>query len=255
VYKKLQLYPKLGDRYMPQNPTTAGACQQIQPATTYAQAVKQQTNTQHNLSPHTQPTSTPTPQKITTHPPHDLSELQSMMNIMDQMCTLINLISMLVSKPTAKPLRISVWNANGLCKHTQEIIQFLQIFDIDILLISETHFTSRSYIKVPSNIVYKTQHPDETAHGGAAIIIRQKVKHIREEYKQVLIQATSIVLQDDTGELNIAAVYSPPKHVSKEVDYTRVFHTLGQIPSGRRLQCKTCDVGRKNHNNQRKGAL
>jgi len=129
----------------------------------------------------------------------------------------------------AKPLRISVWNASGLCKHTQEIIQFLQIFDIDILLISETHFTSRSYIKVPNHIVYNTQHPDETAHGGTAITIRQNVKHhIREEYKQEHIQATSIALQDDSGELNIAAVYSPPKYVIKEVDYTRFFHTLGQ---------------------------
>lgn len=89
------------------------------------------------------------------------------------------------NKPMAKPLRISVWNANGLCKHTQEIIQFLQIFDIDILLISETHFTSRSCIKVPNYIVYNTLHPDEMAHGGTAIIIRQNVKHhIREEYKQ-----------------------------------------------------------------------
>ena len=99
VYKKLQLYPKLGDRYVPQNPTTAGACKPIPPATTYAQAVKQQPNTQHNPSPHTHSTSTPTPQTITTRPPYELSELQSMMkNIMDQMSTLISLILMLVSK-------------------------------------------------------------------------------------------------------------------------------------------------------------
>ena len=104
VHKKLQqqLYPKLRDRYMPQNPTTAGACKPIPPATTYAQAVKQQPNTQHNPSPHTHPTSTPTPQTITTRPPYELSELQSMMkkNVMDQISTLINLISMLVSKQT-----------------------------------------------------------------------------------------------------------------------------------------------------------
>ena len=50
----------------------------------------------------------------------------------------------------AKPLRISVWNANGLCKHAQEIPPFIQIFDIDILLVSETRFTYRSYMKVPN---------------------------------------------------------------------------------------------------------
>jgi len=128
----------------------------------------------------------------------------------------------------AKRLRISVWNAKGLCKHAQEISHFLQIFDIDILLISETHFTARSYVKVPNYIIYNTPHPDETAHGGTTIIIRQNIKHhIREEYKQEHIQATRIALRDDVGELNIAAVYSPPKHVIKEVDYTRFFHTRG----------------------------
>ena len=129
----------------------------------------------------------------------------------------------------AKPLRISVWNANGLCNHIQEIIPFIQRSNLDILLISETHFTSRSYVKIPNYIVYNTPHPDETAHGGTAIIIRQNVKHYtREEYKQEHIQATSITIQDDIGELNIAAVYSPPKHIIKEAGYTRFFRTLGR---------------------------
>jgi len=127
-----------------------------------------------------------------------------------------------------KPLRISVWNANGLCKHAKELPNFLQLFDIDILLISENHFTDRSYIKVPKYIIYNTLHPDEMAHRGTAIIIRRNIKHhIREGYKQEHIQATSIALNDEVGELNIAAVYSPPKHTIREVDYIRFFHTLG----------------------------
>jgi len=128
----------------------------------------------------------------------------------------------------AKPLSISVWNANGLCKHAQELPHFLQSFDIDILLISETHFTDRSYTKVPNCIIYSTLHPDETAHGGTTIIIRRNIKHhIRDGYKQEHIQTTSIALNDEVGELNIAAVHSPPKHTIKEVDYTRFLHTLG----------------------------
>ena len=38
--------------------------------------------------------------------------------------------------------------------------------------------------------------------------------------------ATSIAIKVDVGELKIAAVYSPPKHVIKEADYTRFFRTL-----------------------------
>jgi hypothetical protein len=39
---------------------------------------------------------------------------------------------------------------------------------IDIALISETHFTSRTLFKVPHYAVYHTIQPDGTAHGGAA---------------------------------------------------------------------------------------
>jgi exonuclease III len=140
----------------------------------------------------------------------------------------------------AKPLRITLWNANGLWKHAHEIPHFLKLYDIDILFISDTHFTDRSYIKVPTYVIYDTPHPDETAHGGTAIIIRQNIKHhIREAYKQEHIQATSVVLKDNVGELNIAAVYSPPNRIIKESDYTRFFHTLGHrfIAGGGLFQC------------------
>ena len=128
----------------------------------------------------------------------------------------------------ANPLRIAVWNANGLSKHTQELTQFLHTSNIDILLISETHFTHRSYIKIPNYIVHNTLHPDNTAHGGTAVIIRRNIKHhAREEHRQEHIQATTIAIQDDVGELNITAAYSPPKHAIKEADYSRFFNTLG----------------------------
>jgi hypothetical protein len=40
------------------------------------------------------------------------------------------------------------------------------------MLIAETHFTNRSYIKIPNYKIYDTKHPDDTAHGGNAIIIK-----------------------------------------------------------------------------------
>jgi hypothetical protein len=66
---------------------------------------------------------------------------------------------------------------------TKYSIKFVNLYDIDILLVSENHFTDRSHIKVPNYIIYHTLHPDATAHGGTTIIIRQNIKHhIREEY-------------------------------------------------------------------------
>jgi len=101
-------------------------------------------------------------------------------------------------------LKTAVWNANGLCQHAQEIKLLLQTFHLDILLVSETHFTDRSYTKIPSYNIYHTTHPDETAHGGTTVIIRQNIKHhVREGYKHDNIQATSISLEDNIGETTV----------------------------------------------------
>jgi exonuclease III len=100
-------------------------------------------------------------------------------------------------------LKIAEWNANGLCRHAQEIQTFIQNLDLDILLVSETHFTDRSYIKIPNYHVYCTNHPDGTAHGGSAIIIKHSTKHHeRAKYSLYNIQATSVTIEDKHRKTN-----------------------------------------------------
>ena len=83
-------------------------------------------------------------------------------------------------------------------------------------------------MKIPNYNIYHTTHPDETAHGGTAVIIRQNIKHhARAEYKQNNVQATSISLEDNIGEITISAIYWPPKHKNKYEDYVHFFKTLG----------------------------
>jgi len=65
------------------------------------------------------------------------------------------------------------WNANGLHRHIEEIKIFLKYNHIDVLLISETHCTERTYCHIPQYKIYYTNHPDATAHAGTALIIRQ----------------------------------------------------------------------------------
>jgi exonuclease III len=83
-------------------------------------------------------------------------------------------------------------------------------------------------MKIPNYNIYHTTHPDETAHGGTAVIIRQNIKHhVRAKYKQDNIQATSISLEDNIGETTVSAIYCPPKHDNNYEDYDRFFKTLG----------------------------
>ncbi len=48
-------------------------------------------------------------------------------------------------------LRIGVWNANGLILHNRKAEILVLNNKIDILLISETHFTSSSKIQINSS--------------------------------------------------------------------------------------------------------
>jgi exonuclease III len=74
-------------------------------------------------------------------------------------------------------LRIALWNANGLTNHKLELQNFLNIHKIDVALISETNFTTRTVFKIPNYKVYHIPHPDDRAHGGAAIIIRNSISN------------------------------------------------------------------------------
>ena len=55
------------------------------------------------------------------------------------------------------PLRVVLWNANGLSNHKLELQAFLDRHKIDIALISEKHFTSRTVFKIP-HYTYTTLH-------------------------------------------------------------------------------------------------
>ena len=84
--------------------------------------------------------------------------------------------------------------------------------------------------------VYYTNHPDETAHGGTAVIIGQNIKHyIRAEYRHQNIQATRIAIEDNTGE-RVSAIHCPPKHHNKYDDYDRFFKTRKPLHCRRRLR-------------------
>jgi hypothetical protein len=113
-----------------------------------------------------------------------------------------------------------------LCQHAKKIKLIIETFNLDILLISVTIFTNRSYITIPNYNIYYTNHPDEKAQGGSAVIIRENIKHyVRAEYRHEHVQATSIASEDSTGESTVSAIYCPPKHYNKY--YNRFFKTLG----------------------------
>jgi exonuclease III len=127
----------------------------------------------------------------------------------------------------AKFLRIALWNANGIIKHKEELQVFLQNQLIDIMLISETHLTEKSYLKIPGYKLYHTIYPDNTAHAGPAILIKSTINHHQlHKYEKDYLHATSIRVKTLPYEITVSAIHCPPRHHVKEEDFMDFFQTL-----------------------------
>jgi exonuclease III len=93
----------------------------------------------------------------------------------------------------AKFLQLALWNASGLTQHTEELQTFISLHNTDVMLISETRFTEKSYLEFPKYTMYHMNKPARTARGGTAIIINNSIKHHQlNDYSQDFLQATSV---------------------------------------------------------------
>ena len=129
----------------------------------------------------------------------------------------------------ARNLRILAWNANGLLQRQQELQLTLETQKIDICLISETHFTDQIYIRFKGYQVYCASHPQNSARGGVAVIVKNDIIHYeREKFETNEIQAASVSIKTKKYEITVAAIYSPPRYKIQKDEYMRFFRGLGE---------------------------
>jgi exonuclease III len=115
-----------------------------------------------------------------------------------------------------------------VCNAIKKIKLFLHQNFIDILLISETHFTNKNHFSIPRYNLYYTNHPDVTAHGGTAILIKETIEHYKLlKYEDDSIQATSIKVKGFPYEITITAVYCPRRYSLKKEHFETFFQMLG----------------------------
>jgi len=125
---------------------------------------------------------------------------------------------------TSNSLLVLIWNSNGLANHKNEILATLQNNRIDIALISETHFTNSTHLNLSGYQIFKTNHPDGTAHAGAAIR-SSLLFYPLPDFQSPRIQACGISLTLNNTPINIYAVYS---HTITLTHLNDFFTTLGQ---------------------------
>lgn len=128
-----------------------------------------------------------------------------------------------------KDLRIAAWNANGVLNKKHDLEVFLNTQHIDICLVSETHMTNQSYLKIRGYKTYHTIHPDNQAKGGSAVIIKENINHYEERHLQRNdIQLTAVGVIATKQKLKVGAVYCPPRHNLKKEDYLTLLTHLGE---------------------------
>lgn len=120
------------------------------------------------------------------------------------------------------------WNANGLLQHRNELQAVLNIQNIDVCLVSETHFTRESYIQIKGYKTYHALHPNNTARGGSAVIIKENIYHY-EEYKceEEHIQSVAVSVRTKKYSVTLSAIYCPPKYALKAEKYSNLLSELG----------------------------
>lgn len=125
-------------------------------------------------------------------------------------------------------IRFGLWNANGLCQHRNEVETFIKNNQLDMLLVSETHFSERSYFNIQGFNLIKTNRPDGMARGGSAILIKSNI--IYEEllqYQTIGIQATMIKIKCGAKPIVFSAIYCRPRDQLKLADYMELFNQMG----------------------------
>lgn len=109
-------------------------------------------------------------------------------------------------------LKIITWNANGILPHKLELQAILNNHNIDIAMISESHLTPTKNIKILGYKSYQSNHPDNTAHAGAIILIKNNLIHSPlPEINETYLQATSILISlNKYTKLTLSSTYCPP---------------------------------------------
>lgn len=88
---------------------------------------------------------------------------------------------------------------HGLLLRTRELETFLKHTNVDIALISETHFICKNYLRISEYKTYFTTHPSGRVHTGSAI--KNNIKYF--PYKEIRLYSDN----DNNGYICNHSIY------------------------------------------------
>lgn len=127
-------------------------------------------------------------------------------------------------------LKLLTWNANGIAHHILELQAILNENNIDIAMITESHLTPTKNIKILGYKAYQSNHPDNSAHAGSVILVRNSLTHSPlPKISETYLQATSILISlNKYTNLILSSTYCPPGPKITTDNFKNFFETLGK---------------------------
>ena len=123
-------------------------------------------------------------------------------------------------------LKFMTWNANGLLNQRNEFIHFLQIHDIDVAAITETHLIPSKTIKIPRYRCYRYDRPTHYAAGGVAIIIKRHISHWYHSLPNISsMEVISVQCQLLHETITVISAYKPPNITFDRNEFLSLFNT------------------------------
>ncbi|GFQ98619.1 hypothetical protein TNCT_410191 [Trichonephila clavata] len=121
------------------------------------------------------------------------------------------------SRQNHTSLRITSWNSQALKSRVQELEEFINDWNPDIILVQETQLRPCDLVTIPNFTLYRT---DRITHrgGGTAIFIKRSISHTHIIISNPTIENTAITLhRTNEKPITIISAYRPPdqKFVNK----------------------------------------
>lgn len=110
----------------------------------------------------------------------------------------------------ADSLRVVHWNAQSLKGKKLLLKTFLREYQVDVMLISETHLTAAMKLTLPGYITHRKDErsPQGTAYRGLAILVKRNVVHQPIDFEEhATIYALGIEVQVAGNVVRLYAAY------------------------------------------------
>lgn len=133
---------------------------------------------------------------------------------------------MAITKRKVKSVKCVYWNANGIKNKFNELEEYTNREEFDIILIGETHLTQSVSIKLPNYNVYRNDRLGRPG-GGTCILIKRSIAHRSISTPNLNILEATIVEIDffKIGAIRLISAYYPPNKAFHHADYATIFHS------------------------------